>query len=54
MRFEPTGLHHSHGTGEFKAEDFARLGRNVIFEPREVPAYEVWAGVPARRLRSRR
>lgn len=33
MRFEPVKPNRSHGSGEFKAEDFARLGRNVIFEP---------------------
>lgn len=26
-------LYKSHGTGEFKREDFAKIGENVIFEP---------------------
>jgi acetyltransferase-like isoleucine patch superfamily enzyme len=32
MKIEPTKTHKSHGTGEFKPEDFRRLGKNVVFE----------------------
>ncbi|HID05806.1 MAG TPA: acyltransferase [Armatimonadetes bacterium] len=32
MRIEPVKTNRSHGTGEFKPDDFRRLGENVIFE----------------------
>jgi acetyltransferase-like isoleucine patch superfamily enzyme len=32
MKIEPTKIHRSHGTGEFKPEHFRRLGENIVFE----------------------
>lgn len=31
-RIEPSKINSSHGTGEFKPEDFRRLGKGVVFE----------------------
>lgn len=32
MKLEPPKVNKSHGNGEFKVEDFRRLGRGVVFE----------------------
>ena len=32
MNIKPTKIHKSHGTGEFKPEDFRQLGKDVVFE----------------------
>ncbi len=32
MKFEPFKVNKSHGTGEFKPEDFRKLGKGVVFE----------------------
>lgn len=32
MKIEPTKEKRSHGMGDFKPEDFSRLGKNVVFE----------------------
>ena len=32
MKIKPTKIHKSHGTGEFKPEDFRQLGKDVVFE----------------------
>jgi acetyltransferase-like isoleucine patch superfamily enzyme len=32
MKIEPFKVNRSHGTGEFRVEDFCRLGKNVVFE----------------------
>jgi acetyltransferase-like isoleucine patch superfamily enzyme len=32
MRIEPPKINKSHGSGEFKPEDFRRLGKGVVFE----------------------
>ncbi len=32
MKIKPPKINKSHGTGDFKLEDFRRLGKNVVFE----------------------
>ena len=32
MKIEPLKMNKSHGTGEFKPEDFRKLGKDVVFE----------------------